>query len=100
MAATILSSTGCGPVILGPNLGALGYPIPVSPYFQKKEEDAFWNHSAMSGTGARSVAPGSAEIGSTRPFKDEVIRALEKARPVQGGIPFLHEVQREGPNHL
>ena len=44
LAAVILSSTGCGPIILGPNLGALGYPIPVSPYFQKKEEDAFWNH--------------------------------------------------------
>jgi hypothetical protein len=28
------------------------------------------------------------------PSDDEVMRALEKVRPVEGGIPLLHEVQR------
>ena len=31
------------------------------------------------------------------PTEAEVMWALEKARPVQGGIPYLHEVQR---NHV
>ncbi len=31
------------------------------------------------------------------PSEDEVMRALERARPVQGGIPYFHEVQR---NHV
>ena len=34
------SSAGCGTIVLGPNFGLLGYPIPLSPYFQKREEDA------------------------------------------------------------
>ena len=37
---------------------------------------------------------GAPEVGMDTPSEDEVMRALEKARPVQGGIPFLHEVQR------
>jgi hypothetical protein len=28
------------------------------------------------------------------PSPDEVMRALERARPVEGGVPLLHEVQR------
>ncbi|MGD0518724.1 MAG: hypothetical protein ABSA26_14410, partial [Thermoguttaceae bacterium] len=34
----LLSSTGCQ-VDLGPSIGMLGYPIPVSPYLQKTFED-------------------------------------------------------------
>ena len=36
-----LSSTGCG-VTQGPQLGFLGFPFPISPYFQDKKEDEFW----------------------------------------------------------
>ena len=28
------------------------------------------------------------------PSDDEVMRAFEKARPIKGGLPFLHEVSR------
>ena len=28
------------------------------------------------------------------PSDDQVMRAWEKANPVQGGLPFLHEIQR------
>jgi hypothetical protein len=95
LAAVILSSTGCQPVIFGPNLGALAYPIPISPYFQKKEEDSFWNHKRYDRVPILGpLQAGAPEQGFDAPSEDEVMRRLEKARPVQGGIPLLHEVQR------
>ncbi len=95
LAAVILSSTGCQPVIFGPNIGALAYPVPVSPYFQKKEEDAFWNHKRYDRTPILGpFQPGAPEIGFDTPSEDEVMRKLEKARPVQGGFPLMYETQR------
>ena len=29
------------------------------------------------------------------PSEDEIMRALEKAQPIEGGIPFLHTTQRD-----
>lgn len=94
-AIVLASSTGCEHIILGPNLGILGYPIPVSPYFQKRQEDAFWNHKRYE----RAPVLGPLQAGAPCvaldvPSEDEVMRRLEKIRPVQGGVPFLHEVQR------
>ena len=40
----LVSASGCMQTLSGPNLGLLSYPIPVSPYWQKREEDKFWNH--------------------------------------------------------
>ena len=95
LAAVILSSTGCQPVIFGPNIGALAYPVPVSPYFQKKEEDAFWNHKRYDRVPILGpFQPGAPEIGFDAPSEDEVMRKLERARPVQGGLPLLYETQR------
>ena len=95
MAAVLASSTGCSNVVLGPNIGLLSYPIPLSPYFQKKEEDAFWNHKRYDRTPVLGpFQAGAPEIALDAPSEDEVMRKLEKARPVQGGFPFLHEMQR------
>lgn len=88
-------SVGCVGITSGPDLGFVGVPIPVSPYFQKLEEDQAWYHERY---GRVPVLPpltaGGPEIGQDPPSDDEVIRALEKAKPVQGGLPFLYEVQR------
>ena len=40
------------------------------------------------------ITPGSPETALDPPSDDEVMRALEKANPVQGGLPFLYEIQR------
>ena len=56
---------GLRQIVLGPNLGLLAYPIPLSPYFQKREEDAFWNHKRyerMPVSGRSRPAPGVAWI--------------------------------------
>ncbi|MEN6457787.1 MAG: hypothetical protein ABFC63_02565 [Thermoguttaceae bacterium] len=79
----------------GPNLGLLAVPIPVSPYFQKVPEDYFWTqkrYNRMPVLGP--ITPGTPEKALDPPSDDEVMRALERARPVQGGLPLLQEVQR------
>jgi hypothetical protein len=91
---SLLSATGCSSVA-GPNFGILNFPVPVSPYFQKEAEDTFWNHRRYDRMPVLGpITPGSPEVALDPPSEDEVMRALEKARPVQGGLPFLHEIQR------
>ena len=92
---SLLSATGCS-TVAGPNFGALNFPIPVSPYFQKEAEDRYWNHRRYERMPILGpITPGLARRRRLDPpSEDEVMRALEKARPVQGGLPFLHEIQR------
>jgi hypothetical protein len=90
----LLSSTGCH-VDFGPTLGLMSYPIPVSPYFQKTFEDRFHNwdrYSRMPILGP--ITPNTPTTPLDTPCEDEVMRALEEARPIQGGLPMLHEIQR------
>ncbi|MEM8944726.1 MAG: hypothetical protein AAGD11_06035 [Planctomycetota bacterium] len=96
-AISSLSTTGCfwGLTTLGPSLGPFAIPTPVSPLLSKKKEDAYWNKERYE----RVPILGPIQSGGTikaldPPSDDEVMRALEKARPVQGGIPFLHERNR------
>ena len=84
LAIAILLS-GCGPVILGPNIGALGYPIPVSPYFQKKEEDAFWNQKRYNRVPILGpIQPGAQCVAMDAPSEDEVMRRLEGRKELPG----------------
>ena len=39
-----LTTTGCFGAGGGYNLGILGYPMPVSPYYQHKQEQKFYEH--------------------------------------------------------
>jgi hypothetical protein len=68
----------------------------VSPYFQKLPEDYFWNHERYDRMPILGpITPGTPlAVDLDPPSDDEVMRALEKARPVQGGLPFGEEVQR------
>lgn len=95
MAMTSLTSTGCVGLALGTNFGLFGVPIPVSPYHQKKMEDDFWNHERYERAPILPpLTPGGPTVALDPPSDDEVIRAWEKANPIQGGLPFLHERQR------
>jgi hypothetical protein len=87
-------TTGCS-TVAGPNLGIFNFPIPVSPYFQKLPEDKFWNHKRYERMPVLGpITPGSPPHALDEPSDDEVMRALEKAKPLQGGLPGLYEVQR------
>ncbi len=90
---TLFSATGC--MRYGPNIGLLAYPVPVSPYFQKKAEDNLYEHERYERVAIMGpITSGGPPRALDPPSDDEVMRALEKARPLEGGLPFLHEVQR------
>jgi hypothetical protein len=94
LAAVAVVHTGCF-TATGPSLGILSIPIPVTPYMQKQYEDKF--HVQERYARVPILGPttsGGPAIALDPPSDDEVIWALERARPVQGGMQFLHEIQR------
>ena len=95
IAALAASNTGCVGLSTGLNLGVLGIPVPVTPYLQDQEELEFHVHERY----ARVPIMGPLTAGGPvqaldPPSDDEVMQALERARPVRGGIPLLSEKQR------
>ncbi len=91
--AALVAGSGCqatyGP---GQLQGLHTIPIPLSPYFQKLQENRFWekeryNRVAILGP----ITSGGPPRALDPPSWDEIVRALPS---VEGGIPFLHEVQR------
>lgn len=94
VACCLLATTGCQ-TAMGPNLGVMGIPVPVSPYFQDKMEDDNWNHKRYDRVPILGpITSGGPPVALDPPSDDEIMRAMEKARPVQGGLPLMHEVQR------
>jgi len=94
---SLCSATGCVKTAFGPNLGLLGIPIPVTPYLQDEMEDQFWikeRYKMVPILGP--ITEGGPVVALDPPSPDEVMRALEEARPVEGGLPLLHEIQRNG----
>ncbi len=95
ISATLFASTGCVGITNGLNLGPLGIPVPVSPYFQDQEELEFHNHERYERVPIIGpLTAGGPAVALDPPSDDEVMQALERARPVRGGIPLLHEKQR------
>lgn len=95
LAMLSLGSSGCTDIAPAVNLGLLGIPLPVSPYVQDQLEDNFHQrerYSRMPILGPITAGAPSAALDP--PSDDEVMRALEAARPVEGGLPLLHEIQR------
>ena len=93
-AAMAVLNTGCF-VGTGPTLGILSVPIPVSAHQSKKLEDEFHVHERYARVPILGpITAGGPVKALDPPSDDEVWRALERARPVQGGIPFLNETQR------
>ena len=96
MACVAVSTTGCwGLGGTNYNLGFLAFPIPVSPYYQHKAEEEFWKKERYDKVPILGpTTSGGAPVALDPPSDDEVMHALESARPVQGGIPLLYEKQR------
>lgn len=69
--------------------------VPLSPYFQKSQEDKFWMRERYQRVPILGpVTSGGPPVALDPPSPDEVVRALERAKNVQGGVPLLHEIQR------
>jgi hypothetical protein len=94
MGAMAILNTGCFQAT-GPTLGIFSIPIPVSPYWQKTYEDEYHVHERYGRVPIMGpLTAGGPMTDMDPPSDDEVWWALERARPVQGGVPFLHETQR------
>ena len=91
---SLMISSGCS-TVAGPSFGILNFPIPISPYLQKSAEDKAWEYERYERMPILGpITPGTPETALDEPSDDQVMRALEKARPAQGGLPFLEEIQR------
>lgn len=94
MAASAVSTTGCFQS-LGPSLGVFSVPLPVTPYWQKSQEDKFHIHERYARVPILGpITSGGPVKALDPPSDDEVWRALERANQTQGGFPFLNETQR------
>jgi len=90
---SLLPASGCA--TYGPNLGLMAYPIPVSPFFQDELEDKFWMEERYNKVPILGpITAGGPPVALDPPSPDEVMRALEEAHPLEGGLPFLFETQR------
>ncbi len=91
----LVGSSGC--TTYGPNVrgSLLLYPVPLSPFFQDELEDKAWERERYDMVPILGpITEGGPVVSLDPPSEDEVMCALEKARPVEGGLPFLHETQR------
>lgn len=91
----LVGSSGC--TVYGPNVrgSLLLYPVPLSPFFQDDLEDKAWEHERYDMVPILGpITEGGPVVALDPPSEDEVMCALEKARPVEGGLPFLYETQR------
>jgi len=93
---SLVSATGCvSDIRPAVDIGLLSYPIPVSPYFQDQQEDKFYAQERYKRVPILGpITAGGPDVALDPPSEDEVMRALESARPVEGGWPLLHEKQR------
>ena len=94
VAAMAVFSSGCFQAT-GPTLGILSVPIPVSPLWQKQQEDKNYIHERYARVPILGpLTSGGPAVALDPPSDDEVWWALERANSVQGGFPFLNETQR------
>lgn len=94
MAVLVLSgSIGCSyATIAGPEFGIATYPVPVSPYFQKRKEDEAWERERYKRVPILGpITKGGPPVALDPPTPDEIIRAMPSN---DGGIPFLWERSR------
>ena len=92
----LVSASGCTSTI-GPSvdIGLASIPIPVSPFFQDQLEDNAWEKERYQRVPILGpITAGGPAVALDPPSEDEIMRALEKAKPLEGGLPLLHEIQR------
>ena len=90
-----LVSTGCvGVTAPAASIGLASIPVPVSPYFQQGYEDLHWENLRYNKVAIMEPVRNGQAVALDPPSDDQVMRALEKIRPVSGAIPFLETTHR------
>ena len=91
--AVMTTQIGCTNV--GTSIQPFGIPIPITAHWQKELEDRHWEHERYGRVPIMGpITSGGPPLALDPPSDDEVMRALERVSPVEGGIPLLWERQR------
>ena len=93
LALAVAASSGCIGVS-GPGVGVASIPAPVSPFHQQKAEDHAYEKARYGKVAILPPITDENHIALDPPSDDEVIRALEKVRPVGGSVPGLETTVR------
>ena len=90
---SLCATVGCE-TVYGPNVGLMGYPIPVTPYLQDQLEDKAYEHERYERVPILGPITSGTHVALDPPSEDQIMRALENAKHIEGGTPFLHTTQR------
>ena len=95
LVVTLLLSATTGGCISASHGPGIPIPIPLTPWLQDEEEDQAWEQERYERVPIMGpIIQGGPTAALDPPSDDEVMRALEKARPVERGTPFLWTRQR------
>jgi len=92
--ALAVAATGGCVGFSGPGVGIASIPFPVSPYHQQMAEDRAFEALRYGRVAILPPITDDNHIALDPPSDDEVIRALERARPIGGGVPGLEVTMR------
>jgi hypothetical protein len=88
----VAASGGC--LTYGPTLGIASIPIPVSPYFQQGYQDLAFEKERYNKVPIMPPITDSEPHAQDPPSDDQIMRQLEKIRPVSGAVPGLETTYR------
>lgn len=92
---TSLLASGCvGVVAPVASIGVASIPVPIAPYFQHGYEELHWENLRYNKVAIMGPVSENHAIALDPPSDDQVMRALNKVRPVSGSFPFLETIHR------
>jgi hypothetical protein len=93
LALAVAATSGCVGVA-GPGVGIASIPLPVSPYHQQVAEDRDFEKRRYEKTAVLPPITDANHIALDPPSDDQVIRELNRVRPVAGSVPGLETTYR------
>lgn len=93
LALAVAATSGCVG-IAGPGLGVASIPFPVSPYHQQMAEDHAFEKARYGKVAVLPPIVDENHIALDPPSDDQVIRELNKVRPISGSVPGLETTIR------
>ena len=93
LALALAMTSGCIGVS-GPGVGIASIPVPVSPHLQQQAEDHAFEQARYQKIAILPPITDDNHIALDPPSDDQVIRELNRVRPVNGSVPGLETTIR------
>ena len=93
LVSALAVTSGCIGVS-GPGVGVASIPAPVSPYHQQKAEDRAFEQARYQKIAVLPPITDDNHIALDPPSDDQVVRELNRVRPVDGAVPGLETTIR------